>query len=150
MADPVIERREGGLTANRVRELAERPLQGRFNADHLKAVHAYIFQDLPHHRPDEMRADVPGWSKFRALEGLTSVHEVHYAHDDVAGRVARVLPDLGGPSALSGLAPDAFACRIARLYGDLDHIHSFHAMLNCKWLRALTPAGGCDPFCRVR
>jgi cell filamentation protein len=142
MVDPAIERREGALTANRIRELAERPLQGRFDADHLSAVHAHIFQDLPHHRPGEMRADVPGWSKFRALEGLTSVHEVHYAHDDIAGKVGRILRELGGPSALSGLAPDALASRMARLYGDLDFTHSFRVMLNCKWLRALTQAGG--------
>jgi hypothetical protein len=38
-----------------------------------------------------MRGDVLGWSKFWALEGLTSVHEVHYVHDKVAGRVGRVL-----------------------------------------------------------
>jgi cell filamentation protein len=124
MVDPAIERREGALTANRIRELAERPLQGRCDADHLSAVHTYIFQDPRHHRPGGRRADVPGWSKFRSLEGLTSVHEVHYVHDNVAGEVGRVLQDLGGPSALSTLAPDAFASRMARLYGDLDHIYS--------------------------
>jgi hypothetical protein len=45
------------------------------------------------------------------------------------------------------LPPDAFASRMAQLYGDLDHVHSSHVMLTCKWLRALTPAGGRDPFC---
>ena len=135
--DPAVERREGALTANRIAELAENPIKGKFDVDHLKAVHAYIFQDLPHHRPGEMRSDTSGWSKFRALEGQVSVHEVHYAHDGIERRAATILRDLGGPAALSGLPPDAFASRIARLYGDLDHVHSFHEG-NSRTLRELT------------
>jgi cell filamentation protein len=65
--DLAAERREGALAANRIRELAENPLRGNFDVDHLRAVHAYIFQDLPHHRPGEMRNNTSGWSKFRAL-----------------------------------------------------------------------------------
>ena len=45
--DLAAERREGALAANRIRELAENPLRGNFDVDHLRAVHAYIFQDLP-------------------------------------------------------------------------------------------------------
>ncbi len=135
--DPAVERREGALTANRIAELAENPIQGKFDVDHLKAVHAYIFQDLPHHCPGEMRSDTSGWSKFRALEGQVRVHEVHYAHDHIEQRAATILRDLGGPAAISGLPPDAFASRIARLYGDLDHVHSFHEG-NSRTLRELT------------
>lgn len=105
--------------------------------NHLKTVHAYIFQDLPHHRPGEMRSDTSGWSKFRALEGQVSVHEVHYAHDHIEQRAATILRDLGGPTALAGLPPDAFASRMAQLYGDLDHVHSFHEG-NSRTLRELT------------
>jgi cell filamentation protein len=145
--DPAAERREGALAANRIRELAENPLRGNFDVDHLRAVHAYIFQDLPHHRPGERRNNTSGWSKFWALEGLVSLHEVHYAQDNIVRRAETILRDLGGPATLTGLPPDALALRVAKLYGDLDHVHSFHVMLNCKWLRALTPAGGCDPIC---
>lgn len=135
--DPAVERREGALTANRIGELAETPIRGAFDVDHLKAIHAYIFQDLPHHRPGEMRSDTSGWSKFRALEGQVSVHEVHYAHDHIEQRAADILRDLGGPAAIAGLPPDAFASRMARLYGDLDHVHSFHEG-NSRTLRELT------------
>ncbi len=45
--------------------------------------------------------------------------------------------ELGGPAALSGLAPDAFASRMAKLYGDLDFTHSFHEG-NSRTLRELT------------
>ena len=135
--DPTVERREGALAANRIRELAEKPLTGSFDADHLKAIHAYIFQDLSHHRPGEMRGDTPGWSKTRALEGQVGVHEVHYAHDNIPGRAQTIMRELGGRAALSGLAPDAFASRLAKLYGDLDFTHSFHEG-NSRTLRELT------------
>ncbi len=135
--DPAAEGREAALVANRIRELNTRPPIGEFDRTHLQAVHAYLFQDLPHHRPGEIRGDTSGWSKTRMLEGQTGAHDVHYAPDNVAGRVDKVLRDLGGPAALSGLPPDAFAGRMARLYGDLDHAHSFHEG-NSRTLREFT------------
>lgn len=145
--DPAVEWQEGVITANRLRELAKLPAQGSFDFEHLKTLHAYIFQDLPHHRPGETRPDTGGWSKFRALEGSVAVHEVHYAHDNIERRAARALHDLGGPAALSGLTPDAFASRMAKLYGDLDHVHSFHegnSRTLREFTRSLAQASGYD------
>ena len=135
--DPAAEGREAALVANRIRELNTRPPIGKFDRSHLQAVHAYLFQDLPHHRPGEVRGDASGWSKTRTLEGQTGAHDVHYAPANVAGRVDKVLRDLGGPAALSDLPPDAFAGRMARLYGDLDHAHSFYEG-NSRTLREFT------------
>jgi fido (protein-threonine AMPylation protein) len=135
--DPHAERREGALAANRIRELAENPLRGNFDVDHLRAVHAYIFQDLPHHQPGQMRNDTSGWSKARALEGEINIHEVHYAHDNIARRAETTLRNLGGQAALTGLPADAFAARMAQLYGDLDHIHPFQEG-NSRTLREFT------------
>ena len=134
MAD---DKAEALLVQNRISELAEQPIRGSFGLDHLRAIHAHIFQDLPQHRPGEIRSDTPGWSKTRMLEGQTGTHDVHYAPDNVAGRVDKVLRELGGPAALSGLPPDAFAARMARLYGDLDHAHSFYEG-NSRTLREFT------------
>ena len=67
--DPAAEGREAALVANRIRELNTRPPIGEFDRSHLQAVHAYLFQDLPHHRPGEVRGDASGWSKTRTLEG---------------------------------------------------------------------------------
>lgn len=76
MADPQTERVEGALTYVRIEELIRQPVQGRFDAAHLKEVHRRIFQDLPHHEPGEFRADSPGYVKSRRLEstekGITS------------------------------------------------------------------------------
>lgn len=129
--------REALLVANRIAELVETPLRGHFDLDHLRAIHAHIFQDLPQHRPGEVRSDTSGWSKTRMLEGQPGVHDVPYAHENVAGRVEKILKDLNGPTGLAGLGRDAFASRMAGLYGDLDHAHSFHEG-NSRTLREFT------------
>ena len=131
------DKREALLVQNRISELNEHPIRGSFDLDHLRAIHAHIFQDLPQHRPGEVRSDSSGWSKTRMLEGQPGVHDVHYAPDNVAGRVDKILREAGGPAALSGLPPDAFAGRMARLYGDLDHAHSFYEG-NSRTLREFT------------
>ena len=70
--------READLVKNRIEELFEHPIAGKFDAVHLKAVHAYIFQDVPEHRPGVVRADTAeSWIKRRALEGRSSVDRVH-------------------------------------------------------------------------
>ncbi len=135
--DPAVEGREAALVSNRIRELSARPPIGEFDRTHLQAVHAYLFQDLPQHRPGEVRSDSSGWSKTRMLEGQLGAHDVHYAADNVAGRVDKILREAGGPAALSGLSPDAVAGRMARLYGDLDHAHSFYEG-NSRTLREFT------------
>ena len=128
---------EAKLVFSRIKELYEHPIRGPFDLDHLRAVHAYIFQDLPQHRPGEIRGDTSSWSKNRVLEGSTSVHEVHYAHEGIADRIRTTLRDLGGPAGLKALGPDAFASRMATLYGDLDHSHGFYEG-NSRTLREFT------------
>lgn len=120
------EANEAKLVFARIKELNEQPIRGPFDLDHLRAVHAHIFQDLPQHRPGEVRSDTSGWSKNRTLENSVSIHEVHYAHEKIADRISATLRDLGGPAGLKGLGPDAFASRMATLYGDLDYAHGFY------------------------
>ena len=131
------DQREALLVQNRISQLVEHPIRGPFDLDHLRAIHAHIFQDLPQHRPGEVRGDTSGWSKNRQLENSFSVHEVHYAHENIADRISATLRDLGGPAGLKGLGADAFASRMATLYGDLDHAHAFHEG-NSRTLREFT------------
>ncbi len=144
MAD---DRREALLVANRLSQLAESPIRGGFDLAHLQAIHAHIFQDLPHHRPGELRGDTPGWSKVRALENQVGVHEVHYAHDNIGRRADSVLRELGGPASIASLAADAVSARLARLYGDLDYVHSSHegnSRTLREFTRSLAEAAGYD------
>ena len=131
------EQREGDLVASRIKELVEKPIQGKFDAAHLKSVHAYLFQDLPEHRPGIIRRDSDGWHKTRELEGQGPSHVVHYLHRRVAARIAAILRAFGGPARLRGLPLGDAAARLARLYGDLDHAHGFYEG-NSRTLREFT------------
>ena len=130
--------REGELTAARIEELRVRPVAGAFDAAHLREVHRRIFQDLPHHDPGEFRRDAPGHIKGRQLESTGQRYHVHYAtRGQVDAQLDGVLTALRSGEALKGLDPEAFAQRMARLYGDLDHLHPFKEG-NSRTLRAFT------------
>jgi len=133
-----IEQQEGALTFARIGELDDDPVKGIFNAAHLKEVHRRIFQDLPHHAPGEYRPDAPAHIKARALEASGHRYHVHYARrSQVDPGVEKVLSDFGGPDSLRGLNADQFSERMAKLYGDLDHLHPFKEG-NSRTLRAFT------------
>ncbi|KWF77597.1 hypothetical protein WL93_26665 [Burkholderia diffusa] len=133
-----IEQQEGALTFARIAELERKPVEGKFDAAHLKEVHRRIFQDLPHHAPGEYRPDAPAHIKARALEHSGHRYHVHYApRSQVDAGVEKVLSELGGPENLRGLNAEQFSGRMAKLYGDLDHLHPFKEG-NSRTLRAFT------------
>lgn len=118
---------------------------GGFDAAHLKAVHAYLFQDLPEHQPGVIRRDTDGWHKVRELEGREASHVVHYARRVIEAKIDAILRDFGRPATLKGLRLDEAAARLAGLYGDLDHAHAFYegnSRTLREFMRALTLAAG--------
>jgi cell filamentation protein len=129
--------READLVINRLRELRLYPIKGNFNAEHLKAIHGYIFQDLPHHRPGVVREDTKDWIKHRALEGRPVAYDVHYASQGIEAKISNMLEEFGGPAAVKGMTPHNAAARIAQLYGALDHAHGFYEG-NSRTLREFT------------
>jgi fido (protein-threonine AMPylation protein) len=131
-------KREAGLTANRISELYEDPIEGEFDADHLKAIHAYIFQDLPEHQPGIIRERTEqAWIKHRALEGRAVAYDVHYANQRIEERVEEAFKEFCGPRSVMSLGRDLVAVRIAKLYGDLDYAHPFYEG-NSRTLREFT------------
>lgn len=136
--DASREERERRLVFVRIKELAENPIRGQFDVAHLKAVHAYLFQDLPSHRPGVVRGDTKdGWIKHRSLEGRSATYAVHYTHRGVEKRITEILRGFGGHESLRGLMPEAVSIRMATLYGDLDHAHGFYEG-NSRTLREFT------------
>lgn len=131
------EQLEADLVSNRLGELHEKPLAGKFDAAHLQAIHAYIFQDVPRHQPGVIRDDTGSWIKMRALEGKSGTYEVSYLGEGVEARIGAVLTAFGGPAALRGLPADEAAAKLAQLYGDLDHAHGFYEG-NSRTLREFT------------
>jgi cell filamentation protein len=69
---------EGLLTVNRISELEESPVVGRFDTVHLCAIPYRVFQDVPHHHPGQFRRKTSTWVKARALES-DAYYSVPYA-----------------------------------------------------------------------
>ena len=130
---------EGALTFARIRQLELDPVVGTFDAAHLREVHRRIFQDLPHHDPGKYRPDAPSHGKERRLESEPIFpHRVEYAlRPEVDARLDAVLSELRGGDALKGLSTPDFADAMAKLYGDLDHLHPFSEG-NSRTLRTFT------------
>lgn len=129
---------EGAVTYARIAQLANDPVKGSFDAAHLREVHRRIFQDLPRHRPGEIRPNAPEHVKIRRLESTRERYTVPYAlRPEIDARLEPVLAALRGGAELIGLDPAAFTQRMAKLYGDLDHLHPF-AEGNSRTLRAFT------------
>lgn len=133
-----IEQKEGALTYARIEELERAPVEGKFDAAHLKEVHRRIFQDLPHHGPGEFRQEASHHIKMRALEAAPYRYNVHYANrKDIDERLEKTLAENANPKSLKGLNADQFSERMSKLYGDLDHLHPFKEG-NSRTLRTFT------------
>ena len=131
----------GSLTFARIAALQARPIQGEFDASHLRNIHQYIFSGLTDHAPGLYRPPAPSHAKCRALESHPIRYYVNYAnaseieqglHQVLDGIVAD-LRKITQPT----LDKEAFASRMAKLYGDLDYLHPF-VEGNSRTLRTFT------------
>lgn len=134
-----VEAIEAALVANRIRKLIVQPIDGQYDAAHLREFHRFLFQDLPKYAPGEYRPDAPSHGKDRRLESEPiHPHRVEYAlRLEVDARLDAVLGELRGGDALKGLSTQDFAASMAKLYGDLDHLHPFSEG-NSRTLRSFT------------
>ena len=108
---------EEGAAAIRLTELAERPIEGRFDYDHMKAIHRHIFQDVYEWAGEERVAPTTfmskdGHSYYPAGPSLTAAAEAEYAK-------------LADKDLLRGLGTQAFVNELAESWGEVNVIHSF-------------------------
>jgi cell filamentation protein len=133
-----FEQNEAALSFARIVELERKPVEGKFDAAHLREVHRRIFQDLTHHAAGEYRPDAPAHIKNRQPEQSGYRYHVRCAlRSQVDAGVEKVLSELGGPDGLRGLPAERFSERMAMLYGDLDYLHPFREG-NSRTLRSFT------------
>lgn len=135
----------GQLSHARLLELHLAPIQGRFDVQHLRAVHRHIFQDFPTHgiagvTPGALRPPVPSgtYYKFRTMFTVKESSFVAYSTMDTSAR-KRVDDALAvaKPDALSKLETAAFVQTLATLYAELDYVHPFDEG-NSRTLREFT------------
>lgn len=100
-------------TESRLRELALRPIEGRFDLDHLKAIHRYVFQDV---------YDWAGQVRTVNLsKGGTAFTQVAF----IEGDGKKLGEALAAEGFLRGLDKPAFVGRLAHHYRDWNALHPF-------------------------
>jgi cell filamentation protein len=120
---------------SRLVELAAHPLEGRFDYEHMKAIHRYIFQDVYEWAGQERVAPV---DQFMTKSGPDVVHypvgdptapQVPYQYYPAGSALSEAAEEqyrrLSAKNLLRGLDRDAFVVELAEVWGELNVIHSF-------------------------
>lgn len=109
---------EEAATAVRIGELLANPVAGRFDYDHMKAIHGYVFQDVYEWAGQERVAPAgqfmmkDGHAYYGAGPHLTAAAEAEYAK-------------LAAKDHLRGLGRTQFVDELAESWGELNVVHSF-------------------------
>ena len=104
---------EAIATARRTVELEHEPIQGRFDARHLQAIHRHIFQDV-----FEWAGD------FRTVN-ISESGDPFAFHPHIVSSVDKLCGELKSEGHLAGADPERFATRGAWYLGELNAIHPF-------------------------
>lgn len=107
---------EEAFAHTRIQELHDNPIEGRFDYDHMKAIHRAIFQDVYEWAGQERVAPVgqfmtkDGHAYYGAGPHLTAAAEAEYAK-------------LTSKNLLRGLEPAEFVDQLAESWGEVNVIH---------------------------
>ena len=108
-----LEQAEAALVATRSYELSTTALTGRFDIDHLRAIHRYLF------------GDVYEWAgQFRTID-ISKGGNLFAHHSHIASAAADIFRKLADEKHLIGLDPAAFSARAAHYLGELNALHAF-------------------------
>lgn len=136
------------LSFVRIKEVLENSslVPGRFDDQHLKDLHAYIFQDSPEHKPGITRSNTKDiWFKDRELEALPDSdgnlvpqpkHPVAYVNKNVGKELNQALKN-NKVEKFAQLPQEEFSEKLSDLYSKLDYVHPFHEG-NSRTLRTFT------------
>lgn len=132
-----LKRVEATYTALRIAELDLHPLPGRFDLDHLQAIHRHIFQDVYMWAGELRQVDISkGASRF-----------AHFAF--LEDQANLLFTRLAQERWLRDLPPERFTTQAAYYLGELNALHPFREG-NGRTQRAFLSALACDAGFRFR
>lgn len=104
---------EADMTALRMLELFENPIQGMFDCTHLCAIHRHLFQDVYEWAGELRTVDISrGGGRFANVGQIQSYLD-------------RRLQSLKAENLLRDLKPDVFLERMAYYMGEINAVHPF-------------------------
>jgi len=105
---------EMDMTTRRLTELGRKPIQGKFDTQHLQTIHRYIFQD------------VYAWAgEFRTVNISRSSQFPFAFSDHIPASLGRFGSELQKERYLASLAFDELVSRLAYFLGELNALHPF-------------------------
>ena len=104
---------EGQATRNRQQELDDNPIQGNYDLDHLKKIHAHVFQD------------VYEWAGEVREVGISKRYVDFVEPDKINEQAQGALAELKDNHYLKGLDKTEFIQQFSNTYGKLNDIHPF-------------------------
>jgi len=109
---------EEHVTRSRLAELSQDPIDGKFDYDHMKAIHRYVFQDVYEWAGQERVAPVgefmnkDGHRYYGAGPALTEAAEAEYRK-------------IAAGDYLRDMDQEPFVAELAERWGELNVVHSF-------------------------
>ncbi len=104
---------ERKLTMLRVAELLDKPIPGRFDFNHLKSIHHFIFQDLYDWAGEVRKVDIAKAQMFCNVKFI----------DNEASRIFGELSD--DLKIMPELSPEEFANKLAYYFAEINALHPF-------------------------
>lgn len=108
-----LEKAEADFASARSFELGKSPLKGKFDFEHLKAIHHYLFKDLYEWAGTPRNIDIAKGDNFFA----------HFPHIETAA--AEVFEKLAKEKYLGGITKAQFCERAAFYLGEINALHPF-------------------------
>ena len=107
-----LQRLERLLTMLRILELVDKPIQGKFDLQHLCLIHRYIFQDVYDWAGEIRKVDIAKGSMFCNVKFIES-------------QAAEIFKKLKSEDYLQGLNEENTASRLAYYFSEINALHPF-------------------------
>ena len=107
-----LQRLERRLTMLRILELVDKPIQGKFDLQHLCLIHRYIFQDVYDWAGEIRKVDIAKGSMFCNVKFIES-------------QAAEIFKKLKSEDYLQGLNEENTASRLAYYFSEINALHPF-------------------------
>ena len=132
---------EADITAIRQNDMLSRPIKGRFTANHLRAIHRYLFGDIYPFAGQYRKEDI--------MKGTTRF----LAHPEIPIKLKALLTVLRSEAYLEGAGFETIVSRSAYYLAELNYIHPFregNGRSIREFMRLLYLKNGCEiDWCSV-
>ena len=107
-----LQQMERKLTMLRILELIDKPVQGKFDLQHLKLIHRYIFQDVYDWAGEIRKVDIAKGNMFCNARFIES-------------QASEIFKNLKEENYLQGLSEKESAIRMAYYFSEINALHPF-------------------------